>query len=172
MTDKEEMVERREGDKKQKDQMNALLWIIGIGMLIMLTLTTVLSTASLIISHTVKSNSDKIAITAMRVEQVEQKDRDALRGASYRTCEREQRDRAEQHLRASLSPPGLIVKLVKTLGLPKELANKVSIEEVRLRLPIFDCTPNLAGGQAISLTPRAQEEYVKEYSEGKLDPTP
>jgi hypothetical protein len=164
---------------RDHERQRALLWVVGTGVVIMLIVTTALSSAAIVIASNVRANTKQIARNSAQVGRnsaklraVEKRDRTALRGASYRTCEREQRDRAEQHLRASLSPPAAIAKLVRQLGLPSHLAKQVSIEAVRKRLPIFDCTPNLVGQQARPLSAAEQRKYVHRYAAGQLDSTP
>lgn len=129
-----------------------------------------LSIGAMVIAVRVQSNTDDI-------ETVARLDTAAAREARYRNCEREQRLRAEQQFRASLTPPGSIQQLVRQLGLPAALAKQTTVEAVRQRLPIFNCDPLLFEGrgvtsQANSLTAREQADYVRRYAAGLIDPTP
>lgn len=149
-----------------------LVPVLAIMVVALFAVCAVLSYVAFSTASSANATANRVSLNADRIAAVERRDRRALRGASYRTCEREQRDRAEQHLRAGLSPPAVIVKLVRQLGLPDELAKQVSIGAVRLRLPIFDCSPNLYGRQARPLTAREQARYVHRYATGKLNPNP
>lgn len=162
--EREQKVGRRLGDK--------LVPLLVVMVLVLLLVCAVLSVIAISAANDASSAADRATVNSHRIAGVERRDRTALRQAAWRTCEREQRDRAEQHLRAGLSPPPVIKRLVQQLGLPDRLAVQVSIEAVRRRLPIFDCKPNLIGRQARPLTAREQKAYVKKYGAGKLDATP
>lgn len=79
------------------------------------------------------------------------------REAAHRICEREARNRAEDHAQARL---------------PYRFLNdqRYSARAMRTRLPIVDCTPNLEGGAAVPLEPDAQARYVERYLRGELPP--
>jgi hypothetical protein len=158
--------------ERDRRRQHAILWIVAAGVMIMLIVTVALSSAALIIATNVRHNTDAIARNGEKLSEVERGDRRALRMASYRTCERGQRERAEQQFRAGLTAPAVILRLVKQLGLPRRLIGETSIQAVRKRLPIFDCIPILTGGQAVALDAQEQRAYVKHYAAGELNAAP
>jgi hypothetical protein len=154
------------------ERQHAILWVVGVGVVIMLIVTTALSSAAIVIAGNVRANTEQIARNSDKLRKVETEDRVALRMASYRTCERGQRERAEQQFRAGLTSPSTSARLVKQLGLSPKLIKQVSVAAVRERLPIFDCIPILTGGQATALDTQEQRQYVRRYAAGQLNPAP
>lgn len=97
-----------------------------------------------------------------------------------RVCERENPIRAEVHL----------VYRTRTAGASKQQLAKAAVTEPLLAalldaqvkqvalaqrrtdqgLPILNCQPNLEGDRAQVLSPRAQDAYVKAYSQRRLNP--
>jgi hypothetical protein len=166
------MTERRSGHDRRKAYMPPVARLMAFAFGVVLVIALALSITSVLLAKRVDKNAQTLASLTDNLRRVEAHDAAILRRASYRICEREQRDRAEQHFRAQLSPPAAIHALAKQLGLPDTVVELVSLAAVQKRLPIFDCTPNLSGGTSIPLSPRKQAEYVKRYARGELDPTP
>lgn len=95
-----------------------------------------------------------IVKTVDKTKSVEEQDRIALRGATYRICYRGMLDRAEIHT------------TYEKFHLVPEL------KRVQENLPILDCDPNLAGLAAVPLSVQEQEDFIHRYQRGKVDPTP
>jgi hypothetical protein len=158
--------------ERERKHQDWILWLALAGVVIVLIVAFAASITSVVIATEVRNNAAAIGRNSEKLSEVERADRRALRMASYRTCERGQRERAEQQFRAGLTTPAVTLRLVKQLGLPRRLIGQTSIQAVRKRLPIFDCIPILTGGQAVALDPKQQREYVRRFAAGQLNASP
>lgn len=154
MTDEDEFVERRQVNKDSVVLEKRLVKLIA-GVLILSVLVGLTASASsLIIAIRVQNNTDSI------------------REAGYQNCIRGNGVRAELQFRAGLTPPEAIPRIVKKLGLPKNVGEATIVSAVRKRLPVYDCGPLLRDKRARQLPVDAQEQYVHEFATGKVSIPP
>jgi hypothetical protein len=102
-----------------------------------------------------------------RIDDREVIDRDALRSAAWRGCARDMLERADQYAAQEASLKSPAIRRI----FPKKLIDD-AVKRRRLTLPIFNCDPNLCGGQPTVLLPRVQRRFIVAYERIQLPPNP
>jgi hypothetical protein len=95
-------------------------------------------------------------VVIQRLEQVERRDRDTARRASYRLCARNRADRAFAH-----------ASVTRRLSGPAQARALRALEDPE-GIPILDCGANLRGGGARLMAPAAQRAFVEKWIRGEL----